>query len=340
MTRESMFVSLNRYRPTGRIDADDFTVQTRELAELEDGQLLLRPVAFSIDPTIRGQLTGVDGSYFLPQMKVGEPIDGIAVAEVIEANDGTHFPGDIVLGLSEWADYAIWPTPNNWAGLEGVDPRFGKPTHALGVYGKLGGLTAYCGIVAAAEVKSGETVLVSAAAGNVGSLAGQIAKIRGARVIGLAGTPEKRQLLTERLGFDVALDYHDDDLADHLAAAAPDGIDVYFDNVGGELSQTVMFTMHRPARVVACGQISTYDDESAWMVNIKPIYINGLRFEGFTPDQFPQLWPQALDDLIEWVDSGLLIPVETERHGLEALPGAVAGVFRGENVGKMVVSIP
>lgn len=142
----------------------------------EDGQLLLRPAAFSIDPTIRGQLTGVEGSYFLPQLSVGGPVTGIAVAEVVESRNDKHQPGELVLGLAEWADYSIWPAPGNWMDLEVVDTRFGKPSHALGVFGGLGGLTAYCGIVEAAAVTAGETVVVSAAAGNVGSLAGQFAR--------------------------------------------------------------------------------------------------------------------------------------------------------------------
>nr|WP_164843463.1 NADP-dependent oxidoreductase [Mycobacterium lepraemurium] len=209
-----------------------------------------------------------------------------------------------------------------------------------GRLGLLGGLTAYTGMVHAAGVRSGETVVVSAAAGNVGSLAGQIAKIHGAHVIVLAGTLDKRQLLTGTLGFDAALDYHDDDLADQLHTAAPDGPNLYFDCVGGATSQTVMSIMHRPARVVVCGLISTYDNDTAWTVNIKPLYAKGLTMQGFTPQQFPDALPDALDDLIDWVDTRQLIPLETERHGLNALPGAITGLFRGENTGKMIVSLP
>jgi NADPH-dependent curcumin reductase CurA len=340
MTRTTRFVSLKRHVPTGRVDADDFTVEQKDVPDPEEGQLLLRPVAFSIDPTTRGQLTGVEGSYFLPQLSVGGPVTGIAVAEVVESRNDRHQPGELVVGLAEWADYSIWPAPGNWMNLESVDPRFGTPSHALGVFGVRGGLTAYCGIVEAAHVVAGETVVISAAAGNVGLLAGQIARIRGARVIGLASSPPKRAVLTERLGFDAALDYRAPDLAEQITTLFPGGPDVYFDNVGGEVSQVVMGTMRRPARVVVSGQISTYDDESAWMVNIKPICINGLRFEGFTPVQFQDAWPGALDHLVDWVQSGQLIQLETERHGLEALPGAVAGIFRGENIGKMVVTIP
>jgi hypothetical protein len=170
MPPKARFVSLNRHLPTGRIDADDFTIQTKDVPDLLDGQLLLRPIAFSIDPAIRGQLTGVEGSYFLPQLKVGDPLTGVAVAEVVTSRDDNHQPGDLVLGMAEWADYSIWPAPGNWMSLQAVDPGIGKPSYALGVFG-MGGLTAYCGIVEAGQVTAGETVVVSAAVGNVGSLA-------------------------------------------------------------------------------------------------------------------------------------------------------------------------
>ncbi|MGP4017766.1 zinc-binding dehydrogenase [Saccharopolyspora sp. 5N708] len=171
-------------------------------------------------------------------------------------------------------------------------------------------------------------------------MAGQIARIRGARVIGLAGSEQKRKILTEDLGFDAAVDYRAPDLAEQLRALALGGPDLYFDSVGGAVSQTVMGLMRRPARVVVCGLISTYDDDTAWTVNIKPLYANGLTLQGYTPVQFPDALPAALDHLVDWVETGQLTPLETERHGLEALPGAISGLYRGENIGKMVVTIP
>jgi NADPH-dependent curcumin reductase CurA len=146
--------------------------------------------------------------------------------------------------------------------------------------------------------------------------------------------------LTETLGFDTALDYHDTDLSQHLRALAPNGPDLYFDCVGGTTSNTVMTVMHRPARVVVCGLISTYDDDTAWTVDITPIYANGLTLQGFTPNQFLTALPDALDELIRWVDTGRLVALETERHGIDALPAAITGLFRGENTGKMIVTLP
>lgn len=265
---------------------------------------------------------------------------GIGVAEVVASRHPGHRPGDRVLGQLEWAELSIWPPRDNWMDLTPVDPRIHRPSHALSVFGLLGGLTAYTGIIEAGQVRAGETVVISAAAGNVGSLAGQIAAIRGARVIGLAGSEQKREILTWKLGFDAALDYRASDLAERLRALAPDGPDLYFDAVGGTVSQTVMGVMRRPARVVVCGLISTYDDDTAWTVDIRPLYANGLTLQGYTPLQFPHALPAALDHLVAWVEDGRLIPLETERHGLDALPGAISGLFRGENVGKMVVTMP
>jgi len=333
-------VALERHLDRGPVTPDLFDIGTKNVPEPGPGQLLLRPITFSVDATLRGQLSGEDGSYFLPQIPLDEAVTGIAVAEVIASRHADFQPGQRLVALTEWADVSLWPPRDNWLRPTLLDPRIHLPSHALSVFGLLGGLTAYTGMIEAAQVESDETVVVSAAAGNVGSLAGQIAKIRGARVIGLAGAADKRHLLTETLGFDAALDYHDDDVADQLRDLAPEGPDLYFDCVGGATSHTVMSVMRRPARVVVCGLISTYDDDSAWTIDITPVYANGLTLQGFTPNQFPDALAPALDDLIGWVDAGRLIPLETERHGLDALPTAFAGLFRGENVGKMLVSLP
>jgi hypothetical protein len=326
--------------PGWSVEPDHFTIGTRDVLEPRAGQLLLRPVAFSVDPTLRGQLTGVDGSYFQPQMPVGAAVTGLAVSEVVESQLPGLRRGDLVRSQAEWADLSIWPPRDNWMEPEPLDPRITKPSHALGVFGLLGGLTAHIGIIEAGRVQVGETVVVSAAAGSVGSVAGQIARIAGARVVGLAGSREKRAVLTEELGFDAALDYRAPDLAEQLRELAPEGPDLYFDSVGGAVSQTVMGLMRRPARVVVCGLISTYDDETAWTVNVKSLFINGLTMQGYTPVQFPDALPAAFDRLIDWVNTGALVPLETERRGLESLPSAFSGLFRGENIGKMVVTVP
>ena len=337
---QSRFLTFESYLPDGTLDETFFKLGTRPVPRPEDGQVLLRPVGFSLDPAMRGQLSGRADFALVPPPAPGEALSGPAIGRVVESRHGDHAVGDLVSGVLDWADHAVWPRPNDWMGLTRVDPRFGKPSHAFGVYG-INGVSAYFGIVEVARPRPGETVLVSAAAGSVGSLAGQIAKIHGARVIGLAGTADKRELLTSRLGFDATLDYRAADLADQLRELAPAGPDVYFDNVGGALSQLVMTQMRRPARVVECGQIATYNDsDAAWTVDIRAMHSNGLRFEGFTPALFLDEWPAAVDQLLAWVQDGRLVPLETELHGLESLPRALSGLFAGRNVGKMVVTVP
>jgi hypothetical protein len=169
-------------------------------------------------------------------------------------------------------------------------------------------------------------------------VAGQIAKIMGAQVVGLAGSPEKRKMLVEQLQFDAALDYRSPSLADDVRDLLPGGPDIYFDNVGGAVSQAVMSTMRRPARVIECGQISSYDhDDGGWTIDIRPIHEHGLRLEGFTPSQFGEFLPGAVAQLAHWLDTGRLVALESRYHGLEAAPSAFLDLFQGGNVGKTVV---
>jgi len=339
MIRHTRFVTFDAYVPEGQMMPSHFSIRERDIPALMEGQVLVKPLAFSIEPALRGMVTGRPG-YFLPQHELGSALTGPAVARVVESRHGNYAKGMLVSGWLPWADYLVWPFAHDGFGLTPVDPDLSKLSHAVGVYG-ITGLTAYFGILEVGEVKAGQTVLVSSAAGSVGSIAGQIAKILGARVVGLTSSPAKCDLLTKRLGFHAALSYCVEDFPEQLAKCIPHGPDVYFDNVGGNVSQIIMYQMHRPARVVECGQISTYDDaDGAWMVDIKPIHRNGLRFEGFTPLLFKDLWPKAISNLMEWVKAGQLIPLETESQGLESLPTPFAGLFRGENIGKMVVTIP
>ncbi|MET8983154.1 NADP-dependent oxidoreductase [Streptomyces sp. NPDC004539] len=341
MTHTSSFVWLNQYVPSGPVEPWHFSTSTRELPDLREGQVLARPVVFSVDPTLRGQLTGID-SPIHPQVRLGAAIVGHAVAEVVESRADGVRPGDLVTGRFDWADLAVWPPQEDSLSIElqQVEAGIGTPSHALAVLGLTGGLTAYTGMIGAGGVQAGETVVVSAAAGNVGSLAGQIAKIRGARVIGLAGTEGKRRVLRERLGFDAALDYRAPDLAEQIRKHAPDGVDLYYDNVGGSLGETVMDAMKQGARIVACGLISTFNDADSLMIDSRPLIRGALTLRFFTPLHFAGMFPAARTELTEWVREGKILPLTTERHGLEALPGAFSGMMRGENMGKMLVTMP
>jgi NADPH-dependent curcumin reductase CurA len=334
MPHTDRFVTFDAVLPQGRVTEEMFRLSSRTLPPLDDGQVMVEPTAFSIDPIQRTLFTGAEA--MLPQYIPGDPILGDAVGAVIESRNAAFPIGTTVAGRFEWADTVLWAGRDEE--LTVVAPDITEPSHALGVFGIVG-LTAFYGITEVGQVHEGETVLISAAAGAVGTIAGQIAKLRGAEVIGLAGTQFKRDILTNRLGFDLALDYRAADFADQLEAVLPTGPDVYFDNVGGAVSQIVMRRMRRPGRIVDCGQISTYDDtESAWKVDITPIHLNGLRFEGLSPALFAQDWPLARKQLKAWVDAGQILPQETRLHGLESLPAALVALFRGENIGKMIVT--
>jgi NADPH-dependent curcumin reductase CurA len=341
MEQPNRFVALNSYVDGGPIDETHFSLHQASIPPLKDGQVLLKTLALSVDPYMRGQMTGLD-TYFLPQFDLGRPVMSLGVARVVESMNPEHRPGALVQGFMEWSDYSIWSGATLVPGvgvLQPVDPKIGKLSHALGVFG-LNGLTAFFGILGVARPRRGETMVISGAAGGVGVLAGQIARILGARVIGLAGADKKRKVLVDQLGFDAALDYRSEKLAQELVALAPHGPDLYFDNVGGAVSQTVMGIMRRPGRVIECGQISTYNDAGGgWTVDIRPIHANGLRWESFTTAHFNEFTPAAIAQMAHWVRAGKIIPLETEYHGLEAAPLAMVGLLRGENIGKMVVTV-
>lgn len=341
MTTTDRYVTLQRYVLGARLDPGCFDMRERPIARPGEGQVLLQALALSADPYMRSRMTGKD-TFFLPQYVLGAPIESLGVARVVESGDPTYKVGDIVQGLIEWADYSVWKGRGKMEGggvLSRVSPDISKLSHALGVYG-LNGLTALFGVLHVARPKRGETLVLSGAAGGIGTIAGQIAKMLGARVVGIAGSAAKCAVLTDRLGFDLALDYRAPSFKSDLQTHVPNGADIYFDNVGGSLSQTVMWQMRRSARVIECGQISTYEDATAgWQVDIRPIHANGLSWESFTTFHFNELVPGAVAQLIHWVGSGKIKVLETEYHGLESAPKAILGIMSGENIGKSVVSL-
>jgi NADPH-dependent curcumin reductase CurA len=341
MNQTNRFVSLSRYADGGTIDESLFAMHDGQVPEVGDGQVLLKTLVLSVDPYMRGCMTGVD-TFYLPQFVINSPIHSLGIARVVESHHPDFHPGDLVHGLMDWSDFSTWSGGGHLVGggiLRRVDPAIGKLSRALGVFG-LTGLTAYFGVVNVANPEPGETILISGAAGGVGSVAGQIARLLGARVIGMAGSAKKREILVSQLGFEAAFDYRSQSLAEDLRALMPHGPDIYFDNVGGLVSQVVMKLMRRRARVIECGQIATYDDAGGgWTVDIRPIHANGLRWESFTPAHFGEFLPAANAQLLHWVGEGRLIALETEHRGLEAAPRAMIGVMRGANIGKMVVTV-
>jgi len=223
--------------------------------------------------------------------------------------------------------------------LQKIVPGAVAPSHYLGALGTTG-ITAFFGVLAVARPQPGETFLVSSAAGGVGSIAGQIAKLRGARVYGLTSAKEKRDILTHRLDFEDALDYRSPTLAEELRALMPTGPNIYFDNVGGQLAQTVMSLMRQPARVIECGQISTYDDDDGgWKVDVRPIHSFGISFQGFNPGLYADFVPGAVAQLAHWIQTGAITPLETVHRGFESVVPAYLDMMAGGNIGKTIVDL-
>jgi NADPH-dependent curcumin reductase CurA len=335
-------VHLTSYVLGEALRKEHFELRETALRPLADGEVLLETLSLSVDPYLRGCMTGMP-NYYLPQLDLRAPIHSPGVARVLDSRLRGYAAGELVLGDIDWSARsilsarAIAERPVGRYALRRLEPAEEHPSHHLGVLGTTG-ITAFFGIMGAARPRRGETMVVSAAAGAVGSVAGQIAKILGARVIGLASSQQKRSMIVERLGFDAALDYRSATLAQDLLELAPGGPDIYFDNVGGAVSQAIMSTMRRPARVIECGQISSYDDQDGgWRVDIRPIHQHGLRFESFTPGHFSEFEPAAMAQLRHWLDNGKVVALETIHHGLKSLPAAMLELFRGGNIGKTVV---
>jgi NADPH2:quinone reductase len=321
-------------RPTGRPDEDTFELAEREVPEPGPGEALVRTLYLSVDPGMRGRMRAAE-SYAEP-WGVGDPLQARAVGEVVESNGAGFEPGDVVAGRFQWADY----TTARGADLTAVDPDVAPISTYVGVLGAPG-LTAYFGVQDVTEPKAGETFVVTGAAGAVGSVAGQIAKLDGARVVGFAGSDEKVEFL-EEIGFDVGINYKTtDDYGAALDEAAPGGVDAYFDNVGGEITDAVFPRLNVDARVGVCGQIALYN---ATEVPTGPRKLTTLietraTVEGFLVYDYSQRFEEATRKLGEWVQSGDLQYRETVTDGLENAPDAFLGLFDGENIGKQLVKV-
>lgn len=317
---------------TGMVGPEHFRIEEAPAREPGEGEVLVKTEALSIDAFIRTSLNAVEGLH--QQVPVGGAVVALGVGRVVESNAPGLAVGDAVSGPLMAQTYATLPA----AALQKIDDALPLPTY-LGALGLTTGLTAYAGIRYVGDVKAGETVLVSAAAGAVGSVAAQIARILGARVIGLAGGPEKAAFLTGVLGLDAAIDYKNEDVAARLKALAPDGVDVFFDNVGGELLDIALDNIRERGRVVICGAISQYNDQEH--VRGPSLYLRlaerYARMEGFTVMHFRDRLPEAHAQLVQWLDEGKLAMPEQVEHGIDAFPAALRKLFEGGNTGKMLV---
>jgi NADPH-dependent curcumin reductase CurA len=321
-------------RPVGLPGPDTFQFVSSDIPEPREGQVLIRTLWLSVDPYMRGRMNDVKS--YTPPFPVGEPIRGGGIGEVVASRHPAYRPGDLITGDLPWQLYAL----SDGRGIRPVDPNLRPVTAALGVVG-MTGLTAYFGLLEVGRPKPGETVVVSGAAGAVGSVAGQLAKMNGCRVVGVAGSNEKIRYLTEELGFDAGINYKTDDLRSALRDACPNGIDVYFDNVGGAVTDAVLFQMNDFGRIVLCGQIAAYNLERPEVgPRLFPLFVmRRLRAQGFIVSDFARRFDEGLRRLAAWHQSGRLKCRETVVEGFERLPDAFLGLFRGDNIGKLLVKV-
>jgi NADPH-dependent curcumin reductase CurA len=325
-----------RRRPHGRIDADTFELIEEELPEPADGEALVRTEWVSLDPTNRGWIS--EGPGYLPPVAIGETMRGLGMGRVIESNHPGYETGQLVQGLIGWTEHFV---ASDAAPLQRVPVADGvSPSLYLGVLG-MTGLTAWVGMREIGKPQEGETVVVSAAAGAVGSVAGQLAKREGARVVGIAGGPEKCSLLTDTLGFDAAVDHRAEDWREQLEAATPDGIDVDFENVGGELMDAIFARLNVHSRVALCGLISVYNDTEAppGPSAFRSLLVQRTSLQGFIILDHLDKLAKVSAQLAEWIADGSLEPLETVVEGFDQLPSAINMLFDGSNVGKLVVRV-
>lgn len=321
-------------RPRGEPAPGDFELTEVELPDPGPGEVLVRNLWMSVDPYMRGRMN--DMKSYVPPFALGEPLQGGAVGEVLASGDPALAPGQKVLHMLGWREHAILT-----ADQARVLQESGAPLSAyLGVLG-MPGLTAYAGLLDVGGWREGDVVFVSAAAGAVGSVAGQIARLRGSRVIGSAGSPEKVAYLTDELGFDAAFNYRDGPVHELLSAAAPEGIDLYFDNVGGEHLEAAISSLRTNGRVALCGAISAYNatEPAPGPRNMTMVVGKRLTLRGFIVTDHAARLPDFVAEVGAWVSDGRLRYRETVVEGLENAPGAFIGLLRGENTGKMVVRL-
>jgi NADPH-dependent curcumin reductase CurA len=322
-------------RPRGAVQPEDFRWAEAPVPEPAEGEILIRNLYVSCDPTQRGWMSS---DTYLPRVKLGEVMRSFAAGEVVKSRNGAFPTGQIVQGLFGWQDYLV-TGPGAPASPLAIPPDVSIET-GMSVLG-LTGITAYHGLLAIGRPQPGETVVVSGAAGATGSVAGQIARIKGCRVVGIAGGPEKCRYLTEELRFDAAIDYKAEDVAARLRRTCPQGIDVYFDNVGGEILDAALSRLALHGRVVLCGAISRYNDTdlSPGPRNYLSLLVQRGRMEGFIVLDYLPRAGEAVAELARWMREGKLRDRVDVQHGLENAPAALARLFRGENQGKQLVKI-
>jgi len=326
-------------RPQGEATADNFKLVSSETPALQEGQVLVRHHFLSLDPYMRGRMN--DSKSYAACQPLGEVMIGGTVGEVVESRHPKFQPGDKVVGMGGWQEWSVVDASQPGA-LRKVDTTHVPLSYYLGAVG-MPGVTAWYGLVKIIAPQAGDTVVVSAATGAVGSAFAALAKARGCRVVGIAGGPEKCQYAVQELGYDACVDYrqHKDaySLAKALKDVCPKGIDGYFENVGGMVMDAVMLRMNAFGRIALCGMIAGYDGQPLPMTNPSLILISRLKLEGFIVSEHMEVWPEALAELGGLVAQGKLRPRETIAQGIESAPDAFLGLLKGRNLGKQLVKL-
>jgi len=322
-------------RPVGLPQLSDFTFVSNDIDTITTGELLLKTSYVSVDPYLRSRMN--DAKSYIPAFELHKPISSGIIAEVIDSKNTAFEKGDFVSGMLEWKEFQ----KSNGEGLLKVDASKAPLSAYLGVLG-LTGLTAYLGLTEIGKPKKGETIVVSGAAGAVGSIVGQIAKLYGCKVIGIAGTDDKVTMLKSSLGFDEAINYNTTkNMTAAIKEAAPNGVDIYFDNVGGPISDAVLLNIKQFARFIICGAISVYNDtELPKSISVQPFLIkNSALMQGFIVFNYAEKYPEAIKQISQWLAEGKLSYSETIVEGFDAIPQTFLDLFEGKNKGKMLVKI-
>ena len=325
-------------RPVGKPSLENFQLDSAAIPAVSEGQVLLRTRYLSLDPYMRGRMNA--GASYADRVDLGDVMVGGTVSEVVESKHADFSKGELVSAFSGWQEYEL----SDGRALMKIDPRISQPSYALGVLG-MPGLTAYVGLLDIGEPKAGETVVLAASTGAVGSVVGQIAKLKGCRVVGIAGAREKCEYAVRELGYDACVSHYDADMAAQLKEACPDGIDVYFENVGGSSWEAVMPLLNNFARVPVCGLIAHYNqtelppgpDRMSMLQGL--ILSRSIKMQGFIISNYMHRVPAFIDDMSKWIAEEKIHYREDLVEGLENAPGAFLGLFRGANFGKLVVKV-
>ncbi|MDO6492474.1 MULTISPECIES: NADP-dependent oxidoreductase [unclassified Cellulophaga] len=327
---------LLKNRPAGKPSVSDFEYVTDESdLKIKDGELLLETAYVSVDPYLRGRMS--DAKSYVPPFELNKPVHSGVIAKVLASKNENFAEGDFVSGMLDWKTQQV----STGEILLKVDKSKAPLSAYLGILG-MTGLTAYLGLTEIGKPKAGETLVVSGAAGAVGSVVGQIGKLLGLRVIGIAGTDEKVEMLKSKFGFDAGINYNTtENMTAAIADAAPNGVDVYFDNVGGPISDAVLFNINKFARMIICGAISVYNNtELPQSVSVQPFLVkNSALMQGFIVSNYAEKFPEAMKELSTWLAQDKLTYTETIVEGFENIPSAFIDLFDGKNKGKMIVKI-